>query len=391
MRLRHRRKKNYKKLGILLTLVLALVVGYFIYKAFSFFSNISVGKPGKSTVTKTPEQKDTYNILLMGYGGKRHEGAYLTDTMIVIHADLKQKKAIIISIPRDIWVKVPTTSDEDFHSKINSVYQMGLFPQHYPGVDKKYTRNDKTGLTKHILSEMLGFPIDAYLAVDFDGFMKIIDVLDGVDIDVERSFTDYKYPVEGKEDDLCGKKEEELPELEKIATESPVLAFPCRYENLKFEAGPTHMDGQTALKYARSRHSLEDGGDFNRAARQQKVLQAVKEKILSFGVVTKIFPLMDELDNYVETDMPASDIQKFLPQLPQLGEYKTESLVLSEDNYLESSFEGGGQYVLVPSEGKDNWTALREDIKNMRMGITPTPTAEPDAPSTTKPTKPSSN
>lgn len=376
LRFSQRKAKKTKRIAFIILILFTILVGFSIFKVFTFFKNISVGK-GTPLITKTPEQKDTYNVLLMGYGGKRHEGAYLTDTMIVLHVDLKRKKAILISVPRDIWVKVPTTDDENFHSKINAVYQMGLFPEHYPGVDRKYTKNDSTGLTKYILSQMLGFPIDAYIAVDFEGFTKIIDTLGGVNIKVDRTFTDYEYPIEGKENDLCGKEEKDLPDLEKIATESPVLAFPCRYENLHFDAGETHMNGTTALKYARSRHSLEDGGDFNRAARQQKVLEAVKDKILGVGVITKIFPLMDELSHYIVTDIPASDIKSFIPLVTQSKDYKINQLVLSDENYLESSFEGGGQYVLIPREGIDHWEELKKGVHDSILGITPTPTKAP--------------
>lgn len=412
---RIKRKKSIsgKKVLLLILIFVGFGLSVLILKALSFYRNIQTEIPGKKIVaTKTPEQRNTYNVLLLGYGGGKHEGTYLTDTIMLLNIDLKQKKAIIISIPRDIWVKIPTKDPkEDFHYKINAVYQMGLFPKEFPGVDTTFTKDgNTTGLIKQVVTQMTGIPIDAYVSVDFDGFTSAIDILGGLDITVDRSFSDYEYPLEGKENELCGKEEdfkkiekfltpgfdeeekkklfEEKPELEKFfkdITEDPVIAFPCRYETLKFEKGLTHMDGKTALKYARSRHSLDDGGDFNRAVRQQKVLEAIKEKTLNLGVITKIFPLMDDLENYIETDMPQNDIQRFLPQITNIDDYTQIHFVITEPEYVKSSYSEYGQYILIPNNGIDKWNKIKTELRNIMLGITPTPTRPPITP-TRRPT-----
>ncbi len=352
-------------------------------------------------------EKTAYNILLLGYGGGAHEGTYLTDTIIVLHVDTKTKKNVTVSIPRDVWVKVPAKKGETFHAKINTVYQMGLFPQDYPGLDPKFVKNQpETALVSHVLQQVTGLPIDYFITVDFEGFKKAVDVLGGVDIDVERPFTDPRYPIAGKEKDLCDKDTEEKfkqiepylesddtkteernkllkdkPELEeflKNATESPELAFPCRYETLTFNAGIVKMDGETALKYVRSRNAPENGGDFGRAKRQQQFLEAIKDKVLSIGFIPKVIPFLDELDDHIKTDIPLDQLQKFLTEAGNASQYKTERLVLTEDGYLESSRSEDGQFILISKEGIDKLESVKLWIKNSILGTTPPPTIPQD-------------
>jgi len=121
----------------------------------------------------------------------------------------------------------------------------------------------RTRLSKQIVSEVTGQPVNYALVIDFSGFQDIINTLGGIDVTVDRSFTDTKYPIAGKENDTCGA--------------DPTLA--CRYLTIHFEKGPTHMIGATALEFVRSREG--DNGentDFARSARQQKVIAAVGKK-----------------------------------------------------------------------------------------------------------------
>lgn len=371
--------RNVRFIAKLSFLAIFIFVGIFLVKGVQFLSHIQTPKffPG-TKVSPTPPEKYTYTILLMGYGGSTHDGTYLTDTMMVLHVDLKKKKATLISIPRDTWVKFPTKSGDDFHSKINSIYQIELFPNEFPDVKVDSFKDKVPGNgTKALVAQVVGFPIDNYLAVDFDGFQKAIDILGGIDVKIEKGFTDPEYPVDGKERDLCGKQESDLPELEKIATESPQTAFPCRYETLVFTTGIMHMDGGTALKFVRSRHSLEDGGDFNRASRQQLFLQAVKDKVLQLNFVTKVIPLMDELQNHIRTDVATNEMTKFLPEATRIEEYKLSMLVLSDSNFLMNDVSDNGQFILVSKEGEDKWQSVHTGIHNFIEGITPSPSPLP--------------
>ncbi len=371
------RKRNTRIVLYLTGIVILTLITIFFARIWGFYNKIhTVAKSTDNTAKKV--EKNEYTLLLLGYGGGKHEGTYLTDTIMVANINIKEKEVMLISIPRDIWVKVPTkSSKEPFHAKINSVYQMGLFPKDYPALDTKYiTEDNPSGLIKQVVQDVTGLPVDAFVAVDFEGFTKVIDILSGIDVNIERAFTDYEYPVEGKEDDPCEKKDQELEDAIKQATQEPVLAFPCRYETLKFSQGMTHMDGATALKYARSRHALEDGGDFNRAKRQQNVLEATKEKVLSIGFIPKILPLLDELEEHIKMDLELSVMNKLLLEARKADEYKRKSFVI-EGNYLTDGYSDYGQYIIIPQKGIDRWEEIRTQITNMRLDISPTPSIKP--------------
>lgn len=364
-----------KKFFIILSAIILAVAVAMMIKVSQFYNKIQTSAQSPNAQKVAPEDKKTYNILLMGYGGANHDGTYLTDTMMVLHMDMKAKRVLLVSIPRDIWVKVPTKSGDDFHAKINAVYQMALFNKNYPDLDVKNDDDQSAAdFAKQAVTTVTGMPIDNYIAIDFTGFKKSVDILGGVDVQVEKSFDDYEYPIDGKEKDLCGKQESDLPELEKIATQDAVLAFPCRYEHLHFDMGQRHMDGETALKYVRSRHSLQDGTDFGRAARQQRFLEAMKDKVISFGFLPKVIPLMDELKDYIKMDISLGDMQKLLGEAGKSKEYKISSLVISNSNYLKNSYSTAGGFILVPQDGIDEWGDVRNRIHNEMLGITPTPT-----------------
>jgi anionic cell wall polymer biosynthesis LytR-Cps2A-Psr (LCP) family protein len=387
--------------------ILIIVSGVLLAFGLAYFLNIFKVDSKSIAPAETPKPvQTTFNFLLLGYGGGAHEGTYLTDTMMVAHVDIKSKKATLISIPRDLWVMLPTKSDEEFHRKINAVYQIELFPQNYPGLDKRYLGTDEDAkLVKTIVSQVTGFKIDGYISVNFEGFTKAIDILGGIDVEIARSFTDDEYPITGKETDLCGQDElfkkaepflsptatesgsredkfREDPKIEefvKNATSSPYLAFPCRYEKLEFTKGVTHLDGKTALKYARTRHSAQDGGDFNRAHRQQQIIEAVKNKVLSLGFVSKIIPLMDQFKQDVKTDIGLDIIRKFIGEADNMGQYKSTSYVISDENVLKNAISSDKQYILIPKEGEDNWSGIHKELNNLIEGITPTPDASPSA------------
>jgi LCP family protein required for cell wall assembly len=385
-----------KKISLAILLIILSLTVFYYFKASQFYQNIYIKKTnGEKKLT----EKTEFNILILGYGGEGHDGPYLTDTMIVAHINIKTKKIILISIPRDIWVKIPTKDGSDFSNKINAVYQMELFPQTYPNVADNYKQKQEIGgLIKEIVSQIIGLKIDNFIAVDFNSFKKGIDILGGIIINVDKAFEDPEYPIDGKENDLCGKEEEfnqiakflspganeeekqqlfkEKPELEEFfnnINEKPYLAFPCRYETVKFSAGKQFMNGETALKYVRSRHSPIDGGDFNRGRRQQIFIAALKDKIISFNFLPKIIPLMQELKENIKTDISLDEMKKIITKTTDTQQYTLDNLILSNQNLLKNSYSSTGQYILIPQAGENNWNEVKTTIHNMILGITPSP------------------
>jgi anionic cell wall polymer biosynthesis LytR-Cps2A-Psr (LCP) family protein len=136
------KKKKQQKTWLIFGGLFMLVFILYLLKFSQFYKKIYTPK-NNGKVTTIPEDKKVFSILLMGYGGKGHEGSYLTDTMMILRVDMEKKSGLMLSIPRDLWVKVPTKTDEDFHSKINAVYQMGLFPNNFPNIPSKYQPNDQ--------------------------------------------------------------------------------------------------------------------------------------------------------------------------------------------------------------------------------------------------------
>ena len=302
--------------------------------------------------------------------GGRHDGATLTDTILVASYNLNTNQLHIISIPRDLWL--PSLA-----SKANAVYQAGL--------------SQKNGLahTKVVIGNVVGLPIHYGLRIDFQGFIDAVNILGGIDIEVQNSFDDYLYPITGKENDLCGWEEvekefneEEAKKLNieqgkrkvfvkdaAIATDSAeedkgVKYFSCRFEHINFDKGLTHMDGETALKFVRSRHgNNNEGTDFARSKRQQKLLLAVKDKALSLETLLnpiKLKELYDAYSNNVETDVDFGTIQGFYLLSKQTKFDDIKSIVLDDRS---ASREGGllyapedtslygGAYVLIPRVG----------------------------------------
>lgn len=122
------------------------------------------------------------------------------------------------------------------------------------------------------------------------------------------------------------------------------------------------MDGITALKFARSRHSPDDGGDFNRALRQQQVIEGIKNKIISLGFIPKIIPLMDEFKKDVKTDIGLDIIKKFIGQADNIREYKITTFVFTDQNVFKNAISDDKQYILIPREGIDNWRNIQQII-----------------------------
>jgi len=316
--------------------------------------------------TPTPDPMAPKNMLLLGYGGVGHDGGLLTDTMIVGHIIPKEKKVILISIPRDLWVPIETVAGTESGHKINAVFAVGSDHKAYPKVPKKYQGEDGGLLmTKDAVAKIIGTPVDWVAAVDFSGFSTLIKTLGGIFVDVPFSFEDTLYPVKGKEKETCGKTEEDINAL--TATLSATLLekeFPCRYETLKFEKGKQFMDGETALKFVRSRHSDVNGGDFGRSLRQQAFLLGIKNRLLSFSSATKIIPLMKTALSMVETDLTLADLSGMFERYGMMTSYTTDVIQLTDQTVLMPSVSADGQYILVPKTGENDFGSIKTYISS---------------------------
>jgi len=270
------------------------------------------------------------SFLILGVAGENHSGQDLTDSIIFLSTENQTGKTLVISLPRDIWIA-------PLRTKLNTVY-------HYQGMEE----------TKKTVEEILGQKVDYGVLIDFKLFTQLVDFLGGVNIEVERSFDDFKYPIAGKENDLCDGDPQ----------------YQCRYEDLHFEAGWQMMDGATALKYVRSRNAEgEEGTDFARSQRQQRLLSAIQKKVFTPKVMLnpwRSWPLAKITLSNVKTDIPSSDYFDLLKVALKWRQANFKMLVLN-DGYLinppTSQQKYDNQWVLIPKSG--NWQEVHEYLQKL--------------------------
>lgn len=358
----------------------ALVV--FISVAVAFFSGSNtVFKFIFPSLTSLKSTDDRVNVLLLGNPGSQFNGPYLTDTIIVASLNLKTNQAYLISLPRDLWLN-------DYKIKLNAAYEVG-----------RSKNNGGLSFSKKIAEDILGIPIHYGVRVDFSGFIKAVDDIEGLNVNVERSFDDYYYPVAGKEDDLCDWEEKEIDFDEtqaqkynvpigklkvlidkdgQIATDSAepdrgLELFKCRYEHISFPQGQQHMSGELALKFVRSRMGTGgEGSDFARSKRQQKVIDSVRKKVLTLETLLnpqKITSLVDTFGESFEADLPVSQFLEAYRLTKRLE--NTLSFVIDSNGpspllVNPPRVDFGGAWVLLPKGGSFN--EVHQFVKKILAG-----------------------
>lgn len=294
-------------------------------------------------VPEVPTDDPTTNVLIMGMGGPGHPGGTLSDANILLHIDTEKKKAAMITIPRDLWVPIPS-GDRAIFNKFNKAHALG-------GGE----------LAKKVASSVTGLSVDKFIAVDFVGFQRIFGLLGEVTVDVPYHYEDSFYPIKGRELDLCGMSPQKINEIhQKYSGFELEKQFECRYEHIEFEKGEMDMEGEVALKFARSRHG---DGDFGRARRQLAILKGLKDELISIDIVTKVPKLLDAIVDNVTTDITLEEIKDFNNLIQNPEEYEIVDIQLTEDNVLTSS-NGGAGFILIPKAGNNNWGETKELIKN---------------------------
>ncbi|MFA5792604.1 MAG: LCP family protein [Candidatus Gracilibacteria bacterium] len=260
------------------------------------------------------------NILLIGVGGEGHDGANLTDTMIVASIDSADDTVSMLSIPRDIYVE---NEKVGWGTRINGIYEYVLDQNDDP-------IEAEAELEKEI-EKILKVDIHYYAKIDFKGFTEIVDAMDGITVDVKDSIADLSYPADD--------------------------GSATFYEPFYLSAGAQILDGETALKYARSRHTTSD---FDRASRQQQVLSAIKEKALSLGMLSspsKIKDLYFAIANNFQTNLSLSEILALAGEAKDIDLEGINSAVLNDLAYEMAGFlytpprEEGDPFYLKPYAG----------------------------------------
>lgn len=268
----------------------------------------------------------------MGESGPGHAGATLSD--MILFSSISKSGTVLVSVPRDLWYT-------PWQTKINSLYYYGE------------QKGEGLPATKKIMEEILGEKIDYAAMVDFRVFEDVVDLVDGIEVFVERSFDDFYYPIPGKENDPCDGDPE----------------FRCRYEHLHFDAGREHMDGARALKFVRSRYAEgEEGTDVARSYRQQKVLKSLKEKAASpkvFLSPEKIRGFWEIFEKRVKSDITKDDLSAFAKILIYKKARQMKSFVLDgwqegKGLFYHPQKHPSGQWVLLPKD--PTWSKTHQFI-----------------------------
>lgn len=332
---------NFRSILLSISVILFLILGFFAWRFFETadrinienetaganFGNLSSLFPGNDRTRLEGEDEGRINILLLGRAGEKYPGKNLTDTVMLASIDTETRKAGFLSLPRDLFVPIPETG---LSTKLNSLYQYGL------------SQDDGADAVIATVEHITGQSIPYFIILDFDGFEKLIDDLGGVHVFSERDIRDTRYP---------GKN--------------------YSYETFELPAGWHTLDGKTALKYARERHS-DPEGDFGRAKRQQAIIKAAQEKALSATTYLNIITLdrlLTTLGESIRTNLSVAEIAS-LSEIGKTIDIRNASTVVVDAWKKESllrvshiDVSGIRAFILVPRTG--NWNEIRDVTENL--------------------------
>lgn len=261
------------------------------------------------------------NAIFLGIPGAGNSAPNLTDTLMILSINNETGKGFLLSIPRDLLVRVP---GKNFYTKINSLYQEGRIDS-----------------VKTILREISGLDFDYDFVIDLEGVKKIIDELGGIDVFVENEIYDPAFPESNNS-----------------------------YELFRLEKGQHHLDGETAVKYIRTRH--DPTGDFARMRRQQQVLIALKDKISSLNPLwnsATILNLWQISAEHFKTNLSIENIKSAWKMLKNIDLDKLEFHVLDQTSDLvvpdHTLLGNQTAYILRPKNGLNNYSEIKNYINNL--------------------------
>lgn len=318
-------------IGCLVVLLLVCVIGGFTFttaqRVLAFGSAISTQTP-LSTQTGYMGTSDRTNLLVMGYGGSGHDGAYLTDSMLVVSLLPQNHHTSLVSVPRDLWVQNPPNSGN--YTKLNAVYTVASNGNQNPvaGGDAAAKK----------ISLITGMDVKYWMTINFQGFRELIDSIGGIDVYVPDSFT-ANYP----------------------ANDDP--AINASWIKISFHKGMQHMNGETAIRYARARYVLDnlaEGTDFARSARQMIIVKAALAKVKQVSTWPHLFDAMTALQHTIYTNLSLADLAEFTLKM-DLNDSHTAHIGLSTSNVLMNAQSSDGQAILSPVN--NNWQAIVDYIK----------------------------
>lgn len=341
------RKKKTLTVAITLLVITLLVGGFLALKGYININKVLQGGGGAAALeddvdpSKLRGEGDgRVNILLLGRGGDGHEGADLTDTIIIVSIDPIAKEAALVSVPRDLYVPVPGSGS----MKINAAFATGkdaalakTSRQKQTDEVKKQAENAGYELLEQTIENNLGIGINYRGIIDFDGFQQAIDTVGGIEINAPTAVAE-------------------------------TMRINGKTYRLDVKPGQQHMDGFKALAYSRSRHTSARG-DFDRSERQRLIILALKDKILSAGTFSnpsKISGLLDTLGSRVQTDFSLQDLTRLYALSKEIQPSKISSIGLADppNNYVVTDMVAG-QSVVVPRAGVRDYSEIKAYLRSV--------------------------
>jgi len=277
------------------------------------------------------------NILLLGIGGPGHDGPDLTDTIVLLSVDPVNDSAVMLSVPRDLWVKQPVNYFGS-QQKINAAYESGKY--HYLGKLDASSANAgavEAGFSSidQVMKTVLDVNINYHMLVNFQAFRQAIDTVGGVSVDVPTALVD------------------------------PTMAWENHWNPVLAPAGVQQMNGVQALLYARSR---ETSSDFARGQRQRQILVALKDKVLTAGTLSnpvKIEALMNAFGDNVYSDLSTQGATRLFGIMKKVGDNKINSIGLTDEPHkLITTDHIGNTSVVRPIAGFDNYTDIQTYVRS---------------------------
>jgi len=276
-------------------------------------------KPGEDALT------EPLNVLVLGRSGGAYIAPNLTDTILVARVDPIYKKIKIVSLPRDLAVKIPESKNI---TKINGLYQLGLNQSEQEGLR----------LIKEKTEEITGLTIDRFVLFDLATVENVIDTVGGVNVLVKDDIYDPRFPANNG-----------------------------GYETFTLKSGYRYLDGKTALRFIRTRHSSR--GDFDRIERQQEVLKSIKGKLLSLNPIwdfSKLWAIYKAVKDNVRTDLTLSDFKNVWSLAKNIDIEKIETMGLNPESGLiaEDKIKLGGQIadILLAKNKPFDYTDIKSAI-----------------------------
>jgi LCP family protein required for cell wall assembly len=301
------------RVTLVIVVLIIVAIGLLLHRIYDFGMAISSQSPFSSQL----DTSGRVSMVFFGYGGAGYNGEYLTDSILVITYDYATGKSAFISVPRDLWVQVPSGSGH--YAKLNSTYSYGMY---HGG------KETAGAMATQKISEILGISVPYWASLDFTGFQEMVDKLGGVDINVPDTFS-VSLKIGGK------------PET-------------------TFQQGMEHMNGSRALLFARARYCLplKEASDFARSARQQILLKAIATKIKTVSNWTEIPGAMDTMQSQLTTNLSIRDLITIFNQV-DFGQAK--HIGLTNQNVLVDE-TSSGQAILVPRNG--DWSLIQQYVQD---------------------------